>query len=256
MNLTDYCVAITGGSEGFGLAMGQALIDSGARVALISRSEAKLSAAREALASDRVITIAADVGREAEIAAALAETVTSFGGLDAVVNNAGIARPQKIESLDYDEVVQQIKTNYLGTLFCCKAAIPLLRQSDNPRIVNISSASAFHQDEMSHLSVYASLKAGIERFTRDLVNEVAGDGIGVTCIRPGAGDTRFASEWESQALLDALKAWSESGKWMRIGMAAADVGRAVAFALSQPRGVAVDLLEIRPNQQTEKLNLG
>jgi NAD(P)-dependent dehydrogenase (short-subunit alcohol dehydrogenase family) len=144
-------------------------------------------------------------------------------------------------------VMMQVQTNFLGTVFCCQAAIPLLRGADNPRIINISSASAWHYDEMSHLSIYAATKAAVERFTRDLRLELQVDGIGVTCIRPGGAWTSFADGWDGDAFSAGLEAWKDAGTYMDMGMDAAQVGDAVAYALSQPAGVAVDLLEIRPN---------
>jgi NAD(P)-dependent dehydrogenase (short-subunit alcohol dehydrogenase family) len=86
--------------------------------------------------------------------------------------------PNKVENLREDEVMSQVQTNFLGTVFCSQAAIPLLRGADNPRIINISSASAWHYDEMCHLSIYAATKAAVERFTRDLRLELQVDRMG------------------------------------------------------------------------------
>jgi NAD(P)-dependent dehydrogenase (short-subunit alcohol dehydrogenase family) len=149
----------------------------------------------------------------------------------------------------------QVNVNFLGTVFCCQAVIPLLRGGDNPRIVNISSASAWHYDEMSHLSIYAATKAAVERFSRDLRVELQSDGIGVTCIRPGAAWTSFADGWEPEALTAGMEAWHHTGTYMDAGMEVEHVGDAVAYAVSQPVGVAIDLLEIRPNILTPKLKL-
>ena len=146
----------------------------------------------------------------------------------------------------------QVQTNFLGTVFCSQAAIPLLRGGDNPRIINISSASAWHYDEISHLSIYASTKAAVERFTRDLRLELQVDGIGVTCIRPGGAWTSFADGWDKAAFEAALAAWKDAGTYMDTGMDVTHVGEAVRYALSQPPGVAVDLLEIRPTVLTSK----
>ena len=146
----------------------------------------------------------------------------------------------------------QVQTNFLGTVFCCQAAIPLLRGGENPRIVNISSASAHHYDEMSHLSIYAATKAAVERFTRDLREELQADNIGVTCIRPGGAWTSFAEGWDPEATVAGFEAWSRAGAYMDTGMEVEQVGDAVAYAIAQPRGVGVDLLEIRPNVLTPK----
>jgi NADP-dependent 3-hydroxy acid dehydrogenase YdfG len=100
---------------------------------------------------------------------------------------------------------------------------------------------------MCHLSIYAATKAAVERFTRDLRSELQADAIGVTCIRPGAAFTSFAEGWDQDALAAGFQAWSQVGANMDTGMEVQQVGDAVAYALAQPRGVAVDLLEIRPN---------
>ena len=108
---------------------------------------------------------------------------------------------------------------------------------------------------MSHLSIYAATKAAVERFSRDLYVELQNDGIGVTCLRPGAAWTSFAEGWDAQTMQAGLEAWNDRGKYMSTGMEPEQVGDAVAYALSQPAGVAVDLLEIRPNMKTPKPSL-
>ncbi len=243
---------VTGGSKGFGLAIAQSLVAQGARVGLLGRNKGSLDAAVSTLGADHAIGVAADVAHKEDITAALTQIKQHFGRLDGLINNAGVARPSTVENLVEDEVIQQIQTNFLGTVFCCQAVIPMLRAADNPRIINISSASAWHYDEMSHLSIYASTKAAVERFTRDLRVELQGDGIGVTCIRPGGAWTNFADDWNPDALTAGLEAWTHAGTYMDTGMEVQQVGDAVAYAVSQPVGVAVDLLEIRPNVPTKK----
>ena len=105
---------------------------------------------------------------------------------------------------------------------------------------------------MSHLSIYAATKAALERFSRDLSTELEADEIGVTCIRPGHAWTNFADGWNDAALQAGMAAWKETGSFMRTGMETNDLGEAVVFALAQPHGVAVDLLEIRPNKRLQK----
>jgi NAD(P)-dependent dehydrogenase (short-subunit alcohol dehydrogenase family) len=252
MSLADRVYVVTGGSRGFGLAIAKCLVEQGARVGLVSRNQASLDNAVSSLGADRACGVAADVGVKAQIQSALEHVKAHFGRLDGVVNNAGMATPNRIESLLEAEVLQQVNTNFLGTVFCSQAAIALLRGGDNPRIVNISSASAWHYDEISHLSIYASTKAAVERFTRDLRLELQADGIGVTCIRPGGAWTDFAAGWDKAAFDAALAAWKDAGTHFDTGMDVTHVGEAVRFALSQPPGVAVDLLEIRPTVLTSK----
>jgi NAD(P)-dependent dehydrogenase (short-subunit alcohol dehydrogenase family) len=238
---------VTGGSKGFGLAIASSLVALGARVGLLSRNQQALDRAVAEIGSDRAFGVAGSVEHREDIDAAFTRIKEHFGRLDGLINNAGLARPNSVENLVEAEVLMQVNTNFLGTVFCCQAAIPLLRDSDNPRIINISSASAYHFDEMCHLSVYAATKAAVERFTRDLRTELQADGIGVTCIRPGAAGTNFADGWDTDAIIAGYKAWLQVGTHMDTGMEAQQVGDAVTYALSLPAGVAVDLLEIRPN---------
>lgn len=244
---------VTGGSKGFGLATAGALVAAGAKVGLFSRNRADLDKAVSEIGGDQTLAVAMDVGRWEDVGRAFAAVGEHFGRLDGLVNNAGLAYPAPVEKLIEAEVISQVNTNFLGTVFCCQAAIPLLRGGENPRIINISSASAWHYDEMHHLSIYTSTKAAVERFTRDLRMELERDGIGVTCIRPGAATTHFAEGWDPQRTRAAFASWEASGGSLYGGMTTAHLAEAVVQCLSHPVGVAVDLLEIRPNRPSEQV---
>jgi NAD(P)-dependent dehydrogenase (short-subunit alcohol dehydrogenase family) len=252
LNLKDRVYIVTGGSQGFGLAIANSLVAQGAKVGLISRKQSGLDEAVAALGSEHALGIAADVASATQVEAAFSQIKAHFGRLDGLVNNAGMARPGKVEALVEAEVQQQVQTNFLGTVFCCQAVIPLLRGGENPCIVNISSATTVHFDEASHLSIYAATKSAVERFTRDLREELQTDGIGVTCVRPGAAMTGFADGWDPAVMGACFEAWMQAGAIMDTGMTVEHVGDAVAYALAQPPGVAVDMLEIRPNIPTPK----
>ena len=249
--LSDRVYIVTGGSAGFGLVIARQLIDAGARVGITGRNPERLEEAAEKL-GDHCMGFVADVADSAAVSEAFRAIKARYGRLDGLINNAGLAFPNAVESLVEAEVVTQINTNFLGTVLCCQAAIPLLRGGENPRIINISSASAWHYDEMSHLSIYAATKAAVERFSRDLYLELQSDGIGVTCLRPGGAWTTFSEGWDPEAIEKGFTAWADRGKYMSTGMEAEQVGDAVLYALSQPAGVAVDLLEVRPNIPTPK----
>ncbi len=245
---------VTGASKGYGLAIAQALVAAGANVGMVARNEERLQQAAASLDAARVFTQAADVGRAEQLAAAFGAIKKHFGGLHGVVNNAGLGRPNRVEHLLHDEVFLQVHTNYLGTVFGCQAAIPLLRGADNPRIVNISSAEACHQDQMRQLSIYASSKAAVERFTRYLRHELQSDDIGVSCVRPGSAlSTDFAADWEPERFIPAVREWREEcGPYCDTGMRTEDVADTVLYCLSMPAGVAVELLEVCPNRRVAK----
>jgi NAD(P)-dependent dehydrogenase (short-subunit alcohol dehydrogenase family) len=253
--LTEKVYIVTGGSRGFGLAIAKQLVAAGAKVGLLSRKPDELDKAVQELGTDVAIGVATDVASRADVNAAFDKVVQRYGRLDGLINNAGVARPSSVENLQEDEVLLQINTNFLGTVLCCQAAIPFLRRADNARIINISSASAWHYDEMLHLSVYAASKAAVERFTRDLRTELQADAIGVSCVRPGGAWTGIADDWDEDALKAGLTAWKKTGPTMDSGMSVEHVAEAVVSVLEYPAGVAVDLLEIRPNQPIPKLEL-
>lgn len=246
---------VTGGSRGFGLAIAKDLVAHGGRVGLISRNQAGLDRALAEIGTDHAFGVSGDVSHIDSIRSAFEAIKRHYGRLDGLINNAGMAWPNRVEELVEQEVLAQVNTNFLGTVFCCQAAIPLLRGAENPRIINISSASAWHYDEISHLSIYAATKAAVERFTRDLRLELQQDNIGVTCIRPGGAVTDFAAQWSAEEFKAALDTWHDYGAYMDMGMDVGHVGESVRYAISQPPGVAVDLLEIRPNMRMPKVKL-
>ncbi len=249
---SDAVYAVTGGARGFGFSITRVLLDKGASVGIIAKNEDSIENALEELNADCVFGVTADVSDPLVIQEGLAAISDHFGAFDGLICNAGLARPSPIAMLDSNEVRLQIETNLFGTIFSCQAAIPLLARSSNPRLITISSASACHSDEMCHLSVYAATKAAVERFTRDLREELQGDGIGVSCIRPGGAVTGFADQWDPDAFSDAFEAWRDYGEYMDTGMTVTEVANAVWYCLNQPVGTAVDLLEIRPNQRVSK----
>lgn len=247
---------VTGASRGFGLAIARDLVGRGAKVGLLARDEAKLAEAVAELGGTNVVAVSADITDSAAVAKAIQTVARHFGQLDGLINNAGIAKPGLIEQYTDAEVRSQLDINVAGVIYACRAAIPLLAASSNPRIVNISSASAYHQDEMLGLSLYAASKAAVERLTRDLRREMQEKDIGVTILRPGAAATEFAAGWDFDRLKQGLDLWHKRcGPHMDFGMDAAHVAEAVAFCLGMDRGVSVDELEIRPNRLMDKLKL-
>ncbi len=208
-SLDNKTCIVTGASKGFGLAISKSLLAAGANVGMLARDNETLQQAVAELGSDRAMGFSCDVAKASEVKKAFAQVKKHFGSLNAVINNAGMARPASVENIREDELLLQVNTNFVGTVLCCQAAIPLLRGEDNPRIINISSASAWHYDEMLHLPIYASTKA-------------------------------------------AYDAWRQVGSTMDSGMEVEHVARAIVHSLSYPAGVAVDLLEVRPNTPVPK----
>ncbi|CAH0990960.1 3-alpha-hydroxycholanate dehydrogenase (NADP(+)) [Sinobacterium norvegicum] len=259
-SLSNKVYIVTGGSRGFGLSMAKALLAAGASVGITGRSKDSMQQAIEILTAehddyrDRVCGELADVADSGQVEQAFDNIVQRFGRLDGLVNNAGLARVASTENMVDEEIKLQINTNLLGVVYCCRMAIRYLREVDNGRIINISSATAYHHDEMVHMAVYAATKSAVERFSRDLRRELEGDAIGVSIIRPGASmATDFSAGLDFDRLGDALKAWQDLGPHTYDGMEPEHVADAVVYCLSCPPGLAIDLLEIRPHHKIDKV---
>lgn len=250
--IKDKVIAITGGGAGLGFAMAQALVQCGAKVALLGRRQAVLDKAVAELGADNAAGFVCDITRKTEVQATFAALHTHFGKLDGLVNNAGLARPDPVEMMSEDDILAQLNTNFLGLVFCCQAAIPLLRSNGSGLIVNLSSATVRHDNEMSHLSVYAATKAAVDRFSKELREEVKGDHICVTVFSPGAVFTEFGLGWDMQKTSTALHAWQKKGTQFDGYMDAAVVGHSIAMCFSYPKGVAVEFMEVKPSIITDK----
>jgi NADP-dependent 3-hydroxy acid dehydrogenase YdfG len=244
-------IAVTGASQGLGLAISENLINSGARVALLARNADALEeiCARH---PEQAQAFPTDVTDPVAVKASFDRIKESFGNLDGLVNNAGLARPNKLADVTPEELSLQLNTNISGLLYCCQAALPLLRESDNGRIVNISSASARSRLEIAHLGIYAATKAAVDRLSEELRDELREEGVAVTVLSPGATMTDFAAGFDVEKLQAATRAWHKKGKDYDGYMEAEFIGQAVVDCLAYPKGVCIDFVEIRPNKNEEK----
>jgi NAD(P)-dependent dehydrogenase (short-subunit alcohol dehydrogenase family) len=250
--IKDKVIAITGGGAGLGLATAQALVKHGAKVALLGRRQDVLDKAVAELGEAHAKGFVCDVTIKSDITKAFAELHAHFGKLDGLVNNAGIARPDPVEIMSEEDILAQINTNLLGTIFCCQAAIPLLKQNGSGLILNLSSATVRHDNEISHLAVYAATKAAVDRFSKELREEVKGDRICVTVFSPGAVFTEFGLGWDEKKLSAALHDWQKKGKMFDGYMKPEVIGSSIAMCFGYPKGVSVDFMEVKPSKVSEK----
>lgn len=250
-HLQDKVIAVSGASQGVGLACAKTLLERGAQVALIARSRPALDKVCAEL-GPRARAFALDVGNHDAVIQTFADIHASFGQLDGLVNNAGVARPNKICDTDPQELALQMNTNIAGVIYCCKAAYPFLKQSKNARIVNVSSASARSRMEISHLGVYSATKCAMDRLSDELRDELREDGIALTVLSPGATATDFAAGWDMQKLTTAFRSWRKKSPYFDGYMDAKFVGQAIADCFNYPRGVCIEYIEVRPNKHQEK----
>ena|SRR5688572_20431322 len=222
---------VTGGSRGIGLGIATALSAAGMSVSITGRDERALEAARGNLGSQSM-TVRADVQNEAEASKAVEDTVARFGGLDVLVNNAGIGVFASVADMTPAQWRQVMQTNLDGVFYCCHAAIPHLRQRGGGWIINISSLAS--KNPFTNGAAYCASKSGLNAFSEVLMQEVRHDNIRVSYILPGSVATGFASRGD-QGRAD----WK---------LAPADVAQVVVDLLSYPARSLPSRVELRPSR--------
>ena len=176
---------VTGASQGIGRAIATELAAEGANVALAARSDGIYGTADRIDDDARALPVETDVTDEASVEAAIEATVERFGGLDCLVNNAGIAGPTKpVEEVAVDEWRRTMDVNVLGCFLCSKHAAPHLRESERGSIVNIGSISG--KRPLTDRTPYVASKMAVVGLTRTLAFELGEDDVTVNAVCPGA----------------------------------------------------------------------
>ena len=249
----DQVVVITGGSKGIGLATAKKLVERGARVAILARSKPALDEAVTALGSDRVLGLAVDVCDKTAVTAAFDQVAGKWGRIDGLVNNVGFQFARRVEIMPEAEVRKMVDLNFFNVVFCCQAIIPYLRAAGGGRIVNVSSATVRNDNEFSHLALYSSCKAAVEHFSREIRHELKKDGIMVTVFSPGAVATGSIANFDPAAIAEAMQDWLGKGPKCDGMSQPEDIGTAIAACFELPPGIAVEMMEVRPNIPTPKM---
>lgn len=174
-------VLVTAGASGIGRAIAEAFLDAGARVAVCDISRSALAEMSDAHPDTPAMTC--DVGEASEVERMVARAVEAFGGLDVVVNNAGIAGPtDTVDRISVEDWDRTIRVNLDGQFYTAHAAAPALRDSQG-LMVNISSAAG--RLPFPRRTPYAASKWGVVGLTKSLASEMGPDGVRVNAILPG-----------------------------------------------------------------------
>ncbi len=233
MSLTSL---ITGGSRGIGFAVAERLLARGHHVAVTCTTSNGAARAEHALAEKcgdpgRVLALVCDVRDPAAVDLAVQTVVARFGGLDALVNNAGVGVGAPISELSHDEWRRIIDTNLTGVFYCCRAALPHLKARGGGWIVNISSLAS--KNPFVGGAAYCASKQGLNAFSEALMQEVRHDNIRVSYVLPGSVATGFSGREP-----DTGADWKLSPD---------DVARVIEDLMDHPGRSLPSRVEIRPS---------
>jgi 3-oxoacyl-[acyl-carrier protein] reductase len=235
---------VTGGSKGIGRSIAAALLASGARVAISGRSASALKEAAaelgrgtgEAGHADRLLTVEGDVASEQDAAKLINQAVERFGGLDILINNAGIGRFATIADMSTEDWNAIFGTNVTGVFFCTRAALPHLKQRGGGYIINISSLAS--KNAFAGGGAYCASKAALNSFTEALMIETRHDNIRVSDVLPGSVLTEFNNN-----------ALTTGADWK---LSPDDVARVVVDLLEHPSRSLPSRVELRPSKPPKK----
>jgi len=177
----DKTVIVTGSSTGIGEAIARRFHDEGANVIINARNAEKCAGVAQSLDPERTLVVPGDVSKSAFAEEIVGAAVEKFGGLDVMVNNAGVGGGSMVHKTSDEEIDRIIDINVKGVIYLSRASIPHLKATGGS-IINISSVSGMGGDSM--LPVYNASKGAVTNFTRGLALQVGGMGIRVNAINP------------------------------------------------------------------------
>ncbi len=186
MKLQDKVALVTGGSSGIGKEICLAFAREGARVGVVASSDMnKAQAVVDQITSHRseAIAIVADVTKVDDLRAAVDAVTSAFGGLDILVNSAGVHYPTPIGETEPEAIDRMIDINLRGTIHSINVAVPVLEARGGGKIINLSSCLGF-MGWKTH-AIYGATKAGIAHLTKGLARELAPKNININAIAPG-----------------------------------------------------------------------
>jgi NAD(P)-dependent dehydrogenase (short-subunit alcohol dehydrogenase family) len=239
MDLTNKTAIVTGGTKGIGRTIADALLAEGVSVCVsarhvdvigsTSRPEGKSGSGRE-------IMFPCDVRNYDHVTGLIGYTVKEYGGLDILINNAGIGVFEKVEETSPEDFRAVLETNLFGVFYCCHEAIPQMKQRGGGYIINISSLAGANPHP--RMAAYNASKFALNGFSEALMQEVRHDNIKVSYIMPGSVNTEFGGDSPSDE-----KSWQ---------LAPADIARVVIDLLHHDDRSLPSRVEIRPSRPPKK----
>ncbi|MDQ3555722.1 MAG: SDR family oxidoreductase [Gemmatimonadota bacterium] len=230
---------VTGSSKGIGLAIAEAMVDAGMDVVISARNAEEVEEAASRLnarGAGRAVGQTCDVRDAAEVARLVERAVAEFGGLDVLVNNAGVGGSAPVDQLSVEKWDQIIETNLSGVFYACREAIPHLRRRGGGWIINIASLAG--KQSMAGGGAYNASKFGLVGFSEALMLDVREDDIRVNYIMPGSVNTHFFEGGPR-----------DENVWM---LQPEDIAQTVMDLLRFPSRALPSRIEIRPTRPPKK----
>ncbi len=235
MDLKDKVMVITGASSGIGMATARRLNRAGVKFVLNARSQDKL----EALASelDNAVCVTGDMVAPETSQQILDATLSEFGRVDIVFNNAGVMHIGSIEEVDIEVLCDMVRLNFESVVRMSYLALQQMKKQESGFLINSSSLAGLKA--FAQIGPYCGTKFAVEALTDALRMELAGTGIKVAAIEPGRTKTELFSHWP-----DEKKFKPENGL-----IEADDIARCIEFILVQPQEVLIPRMVVVPARQ-------
>lgn len=244
--LVGRAAVITGASSGIGRATALALAGAGVRVGLAARRAERLEELEKEIgrAGGEAITIPTDVTDYGQAEAMIRHAEGTFGGVDVLVNVAGVMLPAPIAKADPADWRRMVDVNLVGVLHATRAVLPGMLQRGGGHIVNVSSTSGRTHQPL--FSVYAATKHGLGAFTNILRKEVHPNRVRVTLFEPGPTESELGSHVDPE-IMESLRDSMSSVEFLK----AEDVAQGILWTLAQPDRINVNEVLFRPTDQRD-----
>ncbi|MEL6614888.1 MAG: SDR family oxidoreductase [Bacteroidota bacterium] len=244
MTLTDRSIVITGASSGIGAETARLLASQGARVTLAARRADRLADLKAEIEASggTALVVETDVTDRAQCEALIQAAIDAFGGVDVLVNNAGVMPLSFVKNARVDEWTQMVDVNVNGVLYCTGAAIPHMVERESGHIVNVSSVAG--RRVFVGGAVYCATKFAVTAFSEGLRMELGPRyGIRVSCIEPGAVGTELYKGIADQEFIDAPSDFDATP------IESIDVAEAIRYAITAPARATVNEVMVMPTNQ-------
>lgn len=238
-DLSGKTAIVTGGSKGIGYSVAERIARAGGNVVICARDEEEVKNAAEELSRDgggKVLGVTCNMREYEQVRGLVTTAVDQFGGLDILINNAGVGVFDSIEKIPVEKWHQVLQTNLDGPFFASREAIPEMRKRGGGWIINIGSLAG--KNPFAGGAAYNASKFGLLGFSEAMMLDVRHDGIRVSCIMPGSVETHFNGHTPG-----------EEGAWKLQGE---DIAEMVMDLLSFHSRALPSRVEMRPSQPPKK----